>query len=161
MNTKHNNYILYNNITNNMLTNVKLYHQGFRHKNIDTISKLLNIKIPSSYNLDYIACIKAKLANNISKEITIKPKDYLQKVVMDLCGPITPNSREGFRYIIFFLDAATRFLDFKLLKNKSEAFKAFQEFKIKVEKQSNYSIKSIGSDNGLEFKNKLFKDNVL
>jgi hypothetical protein len=125
MNTKHSNYILYNNITNNMLTNVKLYHQRFGHKNIDTISKLLNIKIPSSYNLDCIACIKAKLTNNISKEITIKPKDYLQKVVMDLCGPITPNSREGFRYIIFFLDAATRFLDFKLLKNKSEAFKAF------------------------------------
>jgi extradiol dioxygenase family protein len=33
------------------------------------------------------------------------------------------------KYIIFFLDSATRYLEFKLLKSKSEAYKAFIEFK--------------------------------
>jgi hypothetical protein len=55
---------------------------------------------------------------------------------MDIYRPLTPISQLGYKYIIFFLDTATRFLDFKLPKQKSEAFIAFKHFKSKVENQS-------------------------
>ena len=58
-----------------------------------------------------------------------KPKIYLEKVVTDLYRPISPPTLNGKRYIIFFLDSATRHLEFKLLKLKLEAYKAFIEFK--------------------------------
>ena len=74
-------------------------------------------------------CIKSKLTNQQNKEITPKPKIYLEKVVTDLCGPISPPTINSERYIIFFLDSATRYIEFKLLKFKSEAYKAFIEFK--------------------------------
>ena len=51
-----------------------------------------------------------------SKEITIKPTIPLQKITSDLAGPITPPSLGGNKYVIFFLDAASRYIDFKLLK---------------------------------------------
>ena len=50
-------------------------------------------------------------------------------MVTDLCGLISPPTINGKRYIIFFLDSATRYLEFKLLKSKLEAYKAFIEFK--------------------------------
>ena len=50
-------------------------------------------------------------------------------MVTNLCGPISPLTINGERYIIFFLDSATRYLEFKLLKSKLEAYKAFIEFK--------------------------------
>jgi hypothetical protein len=43
-----------------------------------------------------------------------------------LISPLTINSE---RYIVFFLDSATRYLEFKLLKSKLEAYEAFIEFK--------------------------------
>ena len=50
-------------------------------------------------------------------------------MVTDLCGPISPPTINSKRYIIFFLDSATRYLEFKLLKSKLDAYKAFIEFK--------------------------------
>ena len=54
-------------------------------------------------------------------------------MVTDLCGPISPPTINGERYIIIFLDLATRHLEFKLLKLKLEAYKAFIEFKNRAE----------------------------
>ena len=50
-------------------------------------------------------------------------------MVTNLYRPISPPTINGKRYIIFFLDSATRYLEFKLLKLKLEAYKAFIEFK--------------------------------
>ena len=73
--------------------------------------------------------IESKLTNQRNKQITLKAKVHLEKVVTNLCGPIYPPTINGKRYIIFFLDSATRYLEFKLLKSKLEAYKAFIEFK--------------------------------
>ena len=105
----------------------------YRHKNVDTICTLLNVKKPSNFQLNCNICAKAKLTNNISREITPKPLNYLDKVVINICGPITLLTHDNYKYIIFFLDAATRHLNFKLLKLKLEAFQAFKEYKVKVE----------------------------
>jgi hypothetical protein len=85
-------YILYNNYNKQILEQIKLYHERFGHKNISTICKLLNIQVPSNYTLDCVACIKAKAVNKISREVTLKPLQYLDKVVIDICSPITPVS---------------------------------------------------------------------
>ena len=50
-------------------------------------------------------------------------------MVTNLYRLISPLTINGERYIIFFLDLATRYLEFKLLKSKLKAYKAFIEFK--------------------------------
>ena len=50
-------------------------------------------------------------------------------MVTNLYRPISPLTINSERYIIFFLDSATRYLEFKLLKSKLEAYEAFIEFK--------------------------------
>ena len=104
-------------------------------------------------------CIESKLTNQRNKEITPKPKIYLEKVVTDLCGPISPETINGEKYIIFFLDSATRYLRFKLLKFKSEAYEAFIEFKNEAENNtSKRKIQYLKSDQGREFLNKRMKE---
>ena len=66
----------------------------------------------------YKICIESKLTNQRNKQITLKAKVHLEKVVTDLYGPISPPTINGEKYIIFFLDSATRYLEFKLLKSK-------------------------------------------
>ena len=79
-------------------------------------------------------------------------------MVTDLCGPISPPTINGERYIIFFLDSATRHLEFKLLKLKSEAYEAFIEFKNRAENNTlKRKIQCLKSDQGKEFDNKRFK----
>ena len=57
-------------------------------------------------------------------------------MVTNLYRLISPPTINGERYIVFFLDSATRYLEFKLLKSKSEAYKAFIEFKNKAKNLS-------------------------
>jgi hypothetical protein len=141
-------------ISNKNLENIKLWHTRYGHKNLDTICRILSIPKPN-IKLNCSSCIKAKLTNTKHIKITPKAKNYLDKIVIDLCGPIMPKANNK-QYIIFFLDSATRNLKYKLLESKSEAFQAFIEFKNLVENQSNKKIKIIKSDNGLEFKNQKF-----
>ena len=121
--------------TNNLLeqkNKIKLWHQRMGHINHISLQKTLGLQ--SDVPLDVCEiCIKSKLTNQRNKQITPKPKVYLEKVVTDLCGPISPPTINGERYIIFFLNSATRHLKFKLLKFKSEAYDAFIEFKNRAE----------------------------
>ena len=53
-------------------------------------------------------------------------------MVINLYKLISPLTINGKRYIVLFLDLATRYLEFKLLKFKLEVYKAFIEFKNKA-----------------------------
>jgi hypothetical protein len=72
----------------------------------------------------------------VNKGPTNKPKYYLKKVVADLNGSITPYTLQGGRYIILFLDVATRFLEYKILRSKAETYEAFIKFKGQTENNS-------------------------
>lgn len=58
---------------------------------------------------------------------------------MDLGGPISLATYNNYKYYITFLDKKTRYLNVYLLKNKSEALNAFNEFKAKAENNNNYN----------------------
>ena len=101
------------------------------HINDNKLSKLLGATVKFTDKCEI--CLQAKMTKRRSKEITIKPTIPLQKITSDLAGPITPPSLGGNKYVIFFLDAASRYIDFKLLKQKGEAYKAFIEYKTRAE----------------------------
>jgi hypothetical protein len=53
---------------------------------------------------DCRTCIEAKLTRNISREPQTSATRYLEKIHIDICGPITPKTKQGYRYAITFLD---------------------------------------------------------
>ena len=75
----------------------------------------------------------------------------LQLVHADVCGPMNTPSITGNRYFLLFVDDFSRKMWVYFLKQKSDAFPVFQQFKAIVEKESSSSIRTLRTDNGGEF----------
>lgn len=87
---------------------------------------------------------------------SIRAKAPLEIVHLDLCGPIQVPSLAGNQYFITFIDDFTRNTWVYFLKNKSEVFENFQNFKALVENQSGLRIKVLRTDRGGEYISKEF-----
>lgn len=74
----------------------------------------------------------------------------------DLCGPISPSTSGGNRYIFVLIDDFSRVMWTYLLKNKSETLDAFKRFCVLVENSSGKKVKTFRTDNGGEFTSKDF-----
>uniref|UniRef100_A0A2N9J670 Integrase catalytic domain-containing protein n=1 Tax=Fagus sylvatica TaxID=28930 RepID=A0A2N9J670_FAGSY len=74
----------------------------------------------------------------------------------DLWGPAPIQSYNGFRYYLVIVDDYTKFCWVYLLKNKSDTFTTFQQFKVMAEKHYNSSIHFLRTDCGGEFTSTAF-----
>lgn len=76
----------------------------------------------------------------------------------DICGPITPPTSEGHKYIQVFLDDYSHYFVVKLLKNKSEAEINLKDYIGETKRQHNIKIKRLRLGNGGEYTSKQFKN---
>ena len=65
----------------------------------------------------------------------------LEIIYSDVCGPFREMATGGFFYFITFIDDLSRYGHLFLMKNKSESFKKFKEFKAQVENQQERVLK--------------------
>ena len=59
----------------------------------------------------------------------------------NVCGPMQTQSLGGASYFLIFIDDCTRYTWVYFLRNKSEVFEYFKEFKTMVEKQIAHNVK--------------------
>ncbi|CAK9827482.1 Retrovirus-related Pol polyprotein from transposon TNT 1-94 [Anthophora retusa] len=103
-------------------------------------------------------CIKGKqsqmpfpTSNSVSTEL-------LDLIHTDICGPMRCESLGGSKYFATFIDNKSKWCEVYFLKERSEVFDKFLEFKSKVEKQTERKIKVLRSDNGREYCSRKFED---
>ena len=145
----------------------QLIHQRMGHLNLKALKRLqentLGYTITKKKGFDIDACPTCNEAKMISQRHTVplsnaKQLDYLEKVASDICGPISPHTYDGYKYFITFLDKKTRYLVVKLLKHKSDAIKAFVEFRAIAENNKGKKrIRVLATDQGREYINDDFK----
>ena len=82
---------------------------------------------------------------------SIRAKLPLEIIHSDLCGTMQAPSLAGSLYFLTFIDDFTRKTWIYFLKNKSEVFEKFQNFKALVENQSGLHIKVLRTDRGGEY----------
>eukprot|EP01018_Ginkgo_biloba_P036731 Gb_30317 [translate_table: standard] len=87
-----------------------------------------------------------------------KAREPLELVHTNLCGIMRTLSMGKERYFMTFIDDYTRNIWVYFLKEKSEAFMKFVEFKAMAERQSGYKLRILHSDNGGEYISNEFKD---
>ena len=78
-------------------------------------------------------------------------QNQLDYIHSDLWGPSQVPSIGGVRYFLTLIDDYSRKVWIYFLKNKSETFLKFKEWKILVETQTSRKVKKLRTDNGLEF----------
>jgi len=81
----------------------------------------------------------------------------LELVHSDLAGPFQHPSFSRARYVLTFINDFSRYTWVYFLKQKSEVFDHFQDFKTFVEKQSRKAIKVLRTENGGEYVNHRFE----
>jgi len=82
-----------------------------------------------------------------------------------VCGLVTPHSYGSHRYFVTFIDDFIQKTWMHFLKEKTEVFDMFKQFKNLVEKENGYFIKDIRTNRGGEFTsvkfNKFYEDHVI
>ncbi|KAL0741957.1 hypothetical protein Bca4012_083470 [Brassica carinata] len=103
------------------------------------------------------SCILSKHCRNpFPKESETRSKGRLELIHSDVCGPMQNASLSGSRYILTFIDDATRMVWVYFLKAKSEVFPTFKKFKNLVENQVDCRIKKLRTDHGTEYLSREF-----
>jgi len=96
--------------------------------------------------------------NSFPRESMWRASQPLQLLHADICGPISPISNSHQRYLLTFIDDFSRKLWVFFLTEKLAAFKRFQLFKIKIEKEIGTSIRALRTDRGGEFTSNKFSE---
>lgn len=149
---------------NNNSNALNLWHRRFGHLNIADVKRLSTMKMVDGIeHLDKgeglcESCVFGKQNRKpFLKSVGVRSKRALELIHSDVCGPITPNSINGHRYIVSFIDDYTHFTMVYLLTKKSEVFEKFREYKESVTSRFGQRIVRLRCDNGGEYRSEVFK----
>lgn len=141
------------------------WHRRYGHIGFGGLEKLIksnvvngldrNIQFPK---LNFCEpCINGKMTR-IPFGTRTKSNRILEIIHSDICGPITPETHDGHKYFITFIDDFSNFVIVYLLKHKNEAFEAFCEYVKMTQAMFNCNISKLRCDNGGEYTSKQFID---
>eukprot|EP00963_Diacronema_lutheri_P009055 scaffold802_cov424-Pavlova_lutheri.AAC.2 len=123
-----------------------LWHKRLCHASSNTLKQ---IGLPDDMK-SCEACVKAKLSRKVyAHDATLKKP--LNRISMDLMGPVTPEAVGGQTYALVAVDAATKFSLVTLLLNKGQATDAAKQAITWLEQLSGEHVKCIRTDYGKEF----------
>ncbi|KAL2230687.1 UNVERIFIED_CONTAM: Retrovirus-related Pol polyprotein from transposon TNT 1-94 [Sesamum indicum] len=157
----------YDNIVASVFENNKttLWHNRLGHismKGLEFLKKngILNDKIDK---LDFCdECVMGK-HHRVHFPASPSPNPSMSTCILDyvhadVWGPSNVPTHGGNRYFLSIIDNYSCKVFVFLMKHKSEIFDKFEKWKILVENQTSQKLKSLRTDNGLEFCNQQFSE---
>nr|GEY65329.1 zinc finger, CCHC-type [Tanacetum cinerariifolium] len=140
-----------------------LWHARLGHLNFESL-KTMNQKdlvhgVPAIKHTTQICnvCLVGKQSRapfpKIAKGRSTLPLDLIYG---DLCGPITPPTPSGKRYIFLLVDDYSRYVWAYFLSTKNQAFDIFKEFKKTIENELRTTLKMFRTNHGGEFNSSEF-----
>jgi hypothetical protein len=81
------------------------------------------------------SCILGKHKRDNFPTSSNREKEHLELVHTNLCGPMQTQSIGGSFYFLTFIDDFSRKIWIYFLKNKSDTFSKFKEFKVEEKKR--------------------------
>jgi transposase InsO family protein len=141
-----------------------IWHRRYGHIGIQNLKRLANDKLVNGFNFDVSkeidiceACIEGKHHRSKFPTSIKQAEEPLELVHSDVCGKINVPSLGGAEYFLTFIDDKSRYVWVYFLKQKSEVFERFLEWKAQVENESNRQLKILRSDNGGEYRSAIFE----
>lgn len=117
-----------------------LWHSRLGHVNFNAMvqmaSKEMVHDLPKLSHPKQI-CTGCLMSKQVKKaypqQSNYSAKKVLELVHGDLCGPITPSTKGGCKYVFLLVDDCSRVMWAYLLRSKDEAFETFKKFQARVE----------------------------
>uniref|UniRef100_A0ABD2WMT1 Integrase catalytic domain-containing protein n=1 Tax=Trichogramma kaykai TaxID=54128 RepID=A0ABD2WMT1_9HYME len=137
-----------------VLESLENWHQKFVHQNWNRVKEVLksfNLKFENSKDFFCGACALGK-AHRLPFTKSVSKTSYIGELVhADVCGPMQTKSMNGSRFFLLLKDDYLHFRSVYFLNLKSDAKRCIKDFVLKSEKHCPNGIKTIRTDNGLEF----------
>ncbi|CAJ2647569.1 unnamed protein product [Trifolium pratense] len=135
------------------LWHYRMGHLNFKDLTVmqrqNMVTGLPKIEMPEEMCED---CIQSKQhRHSFSKDALSKTKSVLEVVYSDVCGPMQVDSIGGNKYFVSFIDDFSRKMWTYLISKKSDVLDVFKKFKLTVERQSGYKLKTLRTDGGGEY----------
>ena len=142
------------------------WHEKLGHMSVEMMIKLSNKNLvkgmpvfDNKARLSCGACATGKQTRAVHPVTGQKSSSRIQEMIQkDLMGPTEVASIAGKRYIMVCVDDFSRYTWTEFLKEKSDAFQAFERLCKQLMVQKDLKIKRIRSDHGREFENSQFED---
>ena len=93
-------------------------------------------------------CLLGKMTKSPFTGTCERGDDVLGLVHTDVCGPFRSPTRDGRHYYVTFTDDFSRYGYIYLIRQKSDTFEKFKEYKNEVENRLGKKIKVLRSDRG-------------
>jgi len=138
-----------------MLRHRSMAHNGL--KALEILPKVVADALKINEKCDCESCINCKLARKPFNPTTSHATEPLQHAHLDICGPME-KAIGGGRYILPFINNATRHLDEHISKYASEALETFTDWKAIRENESGKQVKRFHTDGGGEYTSKRFTE---
>ena len=127
---------------------------------LSNVTEGINI-IQSSLPQSCQICLENKSTKSpkSQEEITVHVTKPLYRIHSNICGPIDPTSREGYKYVINFVDEYSSMIFVYPLRHKDETHIALKKFLTEVAPIG--LVKEIHTDNGGEYVSQAFQQVLL
>ncbi|CAA7062104.1 unnamed protein product [Microthlaspi erraticum] len=143
----------------------KLWHERYghlSHRGMKTLQSKNMVRGLPVFDIQTFTCsdclVGKQPRSSIPKRSSWRAKGVLEMLHSDICGPISPMTTSGKRYILTFIDDYSRKSWVYFLSEKSETFSSFKLFKKKVETETGKAIKSLRTDRGGEYTSHEFSE---
>ena len=123
----------------------------------ETVTGLPKFKIDGMHKVCETCQLGKKARGSFPHDKNVS-RNVLDIVHSDLWGPAKTTSMGGCKYYVTFIDDHTRKVWVYFMKEKSEVFVYFQNFRVLVEKSTNMQVKCIRSNGGGEYFSNEFYD---
>ena len=100
-------------------------------------------------------CIQEEMSNDRNKTLDCKATKILTLVHNDLIGPIQPLAKNGYKYVINFIDDFSGLTMLYFLKHKSDTLLATTKYLADIDTYSH--VKFLQTDYIMEFTSEPFK----
>lgn len=142
----------------------ELWHKRLGHTGYSNLkmmqSKEIVVGLPK-FKVDKERCESCILSKHsrdpFPKESESRAREKLELIHSDVCGPMQNLLLSGSKYILTFIDDATRMVCVYFLKAKSEVFNTLKRFKHLVENQANCRIKKLRTNRGTKYLWRVYK----
>ncbi|KAD4584327.1 hypothetical protein E3N88_21928 [Mikania micrantha] len=141
----------------------RLWHSRLGHLNFEAMKTMTTqTMVHGVPKITYLSnpceiCLAGKQARGpFPKHTSFRAIKPLKLIHGDLCGPISPITPAGKKYLFLLVDDFSRFMWGFLLSTKDEAFGAFKVFHDRIEREYGHKIGTLRTDRGGEFMSREF-----
>ena len=136
------------NATYNLYTWHKILGHCNELKKLPKLVKGMKVKLTPNYALNCDICIQGKMSTDRNKTFYCKATKILTLVHSDLAGPIQPLAKDGYKFVINFIDNYSGFTMLYFLKHKSDTLLTTKKYLADIVPYGH--VKCLRTDNGTE-----------